>query len=98
MPTAQDFFALAVQYERTGAVQQAVYCYREVLRLRPDFAEVQANLAGLLADQGQLDEAADLMRQAARRCPTIADMHYNLGVILRKQDRHEEAVECYRQA
>jgi len=42
-------YNLGVALEQTGKIEDAIRCYQEVLRLKPDYAEAQTRLARLQA-------------------------------------------------
>ena len=77
-----------------GALARA----QQALRLKPDDAEVQNNLAIVLAQQGRLDEAAARFQQALRLRPDYPDAHNNLGIVREKQGQLDEARALYQQA
>jgi Flp pilus assembly protein TadD len=45
---------------------EAIGEYREAVRLRPDFARAQLDLASALADQGDMPGAVRALREAAK--------------------------------
>jgi hypothetical protein len=70
--------------------------WAKLLRLNPDFAPAQVNVALRLDSENRTDEAIELYRSAAQSRPDLPEVHYNLGNALDKQGRHEEAIEAYR--
>ncbi len=58
--------------------QEAVDCYEQALRLKPDYAEAYNNLGVARLAQGKLDEALACLRQALHLKPDYADAHNNL--------------------
>lgn len=81
-----------------GDAREAETCFREAIRLMPDFAEAHANL-GLLLDQGgMLAEAEQHYLHSITFNPVIGKTHLNLGVLLANQKRFEEAEAAYRRA
>jgi predicted O-linked N-acetylglucosamine transferase (SPINDLY family) len=89
---------------------EAMACFQESLRLRPDFAEAHNNLGNALCEAGRYVEAEACLRRALGICPDYPEALYNLGNVLLRQRRwkeslgnHEEAQEklteavaCYR--
>jgi tetratricopeptide (TPR) repeat protein len=73
------------------AHQQAEQCFREALRLQPDYPEACNGLGLALSAQGSLDEAAVQFRRALALNPDYAEAHNSLGYTLLEQDRLEEA-------
>lgn len=84
-------------FKDAGGTKDAEACYREALRLQPDFPDALANLGGLLIELGRFSEAEIVCRQAVALRPDFA-AQMNLGLALSGLDRFEEAVECHRHA
>jgi Tfp pilus assembly protein PilF len=57
-------------------------CYREALRLRPDYAACHNNLAVVLRERGDESGAAEHYREALRLRPEYPEAHYNYGILL----------------
>ncbi len=76
----------------------AIGCFTEALRIRPDIAETHANLGKTFSHLGRHEEAAACFRNALRLKPGYADAHYSLGVVFHALKRNEEAVASYRKA
>jgi len=68
------------------------------LRLKPDYAEVHANLGNALSDQDSLEEAENSYRLALQYRPDCAEAFYNLGILFAKRGKVLEAIGYYRQA
>jgi Flp pilus assembly protein TadD len=75
-----------------GRLDEAIYQFREAIRLNPAGAGVHDNLGAALAKQGKLDEAIRHLREAIRLDPACADAHNNLGAVLGRQGRLDEAI------
>jgi len=54
-----------------GRLDEAVESYRQVLLIRPTFAEAHNSLGNALADQGRLDEAVTCYEQAILINPSL---------------------------
>jgi tetratricopeptide (TPR) repeat protein len=78
--------------------EMSLQCYREALRLKPDFADAHNNLAVELQAQGAFEEAIGHYRQALALDPSLVDVHVNLGSALNKLGRHDEAYAQYQVA
>jgi tetratricopeptide (TPR) repeat protein len=76
----------------------AVASFREAIRLQPDYAAARLNLAVLLAQRNQLDEAEYEFKQALRARPDYALAHLNYGLMLRGAGRAADAEEQLRLA
>lgn len=70
--------------------------WRYALSSNPEIEEVRVNLAKILADRGELDEAASHCREAVRINPDYGDARNDLGFILQKQGKLDEAIKEYR--
>ncbi len=87
----------AVCHVRLGDAGEAISCWRKLLHLQPDHAEIHNNLGNLLREQNRPTEAESAYRQALGIHPDHADAHYNLGLLLHDQHRLAEAEVAYRQ-
>jgi tetratricopeptide (TPR) repeat protein len=96
----QAYNMLGVALQREGETDAALEAYRDALRIKPDYAECQINLATLLGDQGRLDEAASLFRLALRtnRAQSGLRAHTGLGAVFEKQGDLEGAADHLRRA
>jgi len=73
-------------------------CYREALRLRPDYAEAHNNLAILLRTRGEHADAAEHYRTALRLRPDYPEVHYNYALLLEARGSVTAAADHYREA
>jgi len=82
--TAQEWLLKGVALigtDRENSDEEAE-CYRQALRLRPDFAEAHNNLAILLRRRGDPTEAAMHYQEALRLRPDYPEAHYNYAALL----------------
>ena len=79
-------------------LDEAAGAYRDALRIRPDFAEAQANLSVVLKDLLRFTEAVTACNAAIRIRPDSADFRYNLGNVLAQMGRYDDAATAYRTA
>ena len=87
--------------EADGDPATAIGLYRQALvsPLSPRLTlAARLNLAALLLQQGQLEDAEQLCRQATTVAPEIGLGWYNLGLIRRRRGDIAGALEAYRQA
>jgi tetratricopeptide (TPR) repeat protein len=98
--TAEDWFlrGQAIAGAARENSEEEAECYRQALRLRPDYPEAHNNLAILLKNQGDLDAAARHYAEALRLWPKYPEAHYNYAILLEGGDRPGEAIEHFRQA
>lgn len=90
--------ALALEYERTGRLPEAMAAYEQVLQQAPAHAAVRNNYGQLLSYAGRLEEAISQFEQALRAQPALMPAHFNLGVALQKAGRHEQALAPFARA
>lgn len=69
--------------------------FRRALALRPDYVDSHVNLAGLLANAGDLDGAVSHYRQALLARPDWVDVHFALGRLFQRRHQLAEAAECF---
>jgi Flp pilus assembly protein TadD/class 3 adenylate cyclase len=82
--TAEEWFlkgAALIGTEREWSDEEEG-CYREALRLRPDYPEALNNLAVVLRARGQGAEAAQRYQEALELRPDYPEAHYNYAALL----------------
>ncbi len=93
---------LGVLSQNAGKKADAVAAYRQALTLKapaPEaLAQVQASLAGLLAQDNAADEAVTLLTQATQNDPKSAQYASDLGQVYEKQKKKDLAVAAYQKA
>src|SRR5260370_3184851 len=81
--SAEDWFALALQYEADPETfAEAADAYERVLAADPRRIDALINLGTLYYEQTNLDKAADCFRRAVELEPGNALAHFNLGSLL----------------
>ena len=73
-------------------------CYREALRLRPDYAEAHNNLAVLLRACGSPGDAANHYQEALRSRPDYPEAHANYASLLVARGSRGGAAEHFEEA
>lgn len=96
--TADDWYALGLDFEVVAALDHAKGAYRRATQLDPQHADAHVNLGRLLHAEGSIDEAEFHYRQALAAVPDDATAAFNLGVALEDLGRSEAAIEAYEQA
>ena len=79
-----------------GNNQEGLRLYQEAIAIHPGFAECRHNLALVLIDVGELQQAERELRLLLRDQPSYAQASFCLGNLLRDQHRQREAIEAYR--
>src|SRR5262245_15329733 len=62
---------------RQGCPEDAIACYRRVLELQPELAQVHNNLGNVLKSQRQSEEALACYAEALRLEPDFPEAHNN---------------------
>jgi Flp pilus assembly protein TadD len=91
-------FGRGVRYCEREAWREAIPCFREVLRLRPDYPEAYSNLGTALQECGAFDEAVQCFQAAIRLKPDYHEAHYNLGNAHKERGDLGLALDAYREA
>ena len=77
---AESYYRLAVENAQKGNLKEALSCFSEVLRIRPDHFRAHNDMGVILARTGRLDEAITHFREALRAKPDFEEARYNLKV------------------
>ena len=82
--TAEDWFrkGLGLVGTKLENSEQEADCYREALRLRPDYPEAHNNLAVVLRARGEDAESGTHYREALRLRPDYPEAHSNYAALL----------------
>jgi tetratricopeptide (TPR) repeat protein len=90
--SAQDWFALALQYEADpNSRTEAVDAYERVLASNPNHVDALINLGMLSYDGGDLEKAVACFRRAVGLEDDNAVARFNLGSVLEEKGELEEA-------
>ncbi len=81
-----------------GDYRAAAAEFRQAIKLQGDFAPFYYNLAMVLQEQGELDQAIVAYRTASLLQPNFANAHLGLGEISELQGKRDEAIREYRTA
>jgi tetratricopeptide (TPR) repeat protein len=81
-----------------GQHKQALACYRQAIALESANIYALNNMAVLLLEHSEAQEAEALCRRALSMRDDLAELHYNLGRALAVQERFPEAIAAYEQA
>lgn len=90
--SAQDWFALALQYEADpNSRTEAIDAYERVLASNPNHVDALINLGMLSYDGGDLEKAVACFRRAVGLEDDNAVARFNLGSVLEEMGELEEA-------
>ena len=81
-----------------GQLDQAIFAFKRVLAIKPDYAEAYNNMGNALKEQGKLEEAIEAYNKALAIKPDYAEAYNNMGNALKEQGKLEEAIEAYNKA
>jgi tetratricopeptide (TPR) repeat protein len=98
--SAEDWFLRGVSLigtEREWSDDEAE-CYREALRLKPDYPEAHVNYAILLRRRREEAEASKHYREALRLRPDYPEAHYNYAAVLQARGSTGGAAKHYLEA
>jgi protein O-mannosyl-transferase len=85
-------------WKQTQVWHDSEKLWRHVLSVVPESELAHANLAAVLLERNEFEEALAHDREAVRLRPASADAHFNLGVVLAAIGSADEAMEHYREA
>ena len=85
-------------YIAMQSFNQAILCYQEAIKLKPDFAEAYSNLGICFREIGKMDESIFHTRKAIKLKPDFAAAHNNLGICFFESSRLNEAHLSYQRA
>jgi tetratricopeptide (TPR) repeat protein len=91
-------FNLANHYNALGRNKDAEQQFHKIIELEPDNGEAYYSLGLLLAEEKQLEEAADYLEEAAAIIKTNPRVFYNWGLCLQHLGRQVEAEAVYLKA
>lgn len=91
-------YNLGMELAAIGEVEEAITYYRKALKMKPDYAEIHANLAmALMRNPGHEDQAIAAFREAIRLKPELWQASLNLANLLLTIPGHiEEVIQLYR--
>jgi Flp pilus assembly protein TadD/thiol-disulfide isomerase/thioredoxin len=94
----QTRFQFAVDLFDAGRFDDAEAQYRDLLGLKPDFAEAHLNLGLIHARRGEWEEAWRRYQGAAGIRADFAEAHFNLATAFERLGDAEKAASSYRRA
>jgi hypothetical protein len=93
--SAVDLYMQGMTRRVAGDYDKAIDCHLAALKLDPELAVAQYDLALLWRLQGDLDKAAAAAQEATRLKPDLAAAHLELATVRRSQRRIDEAQASY---
>jgi tetratricopeptide (TPR) repeat protein len=92
-PDATTLFSRGVQLQQQGKLNEAAEQYLAALKVKPDYAEAQANLGVILAQLGRYEEAITAYEAAYRLAPQLTPVLLNLGIAHYRAGQYARAAE-----
>jgi protein O-mannosyl-transferase len=89
---------LALTRQQIGFWKDSEAVYRHAAAVTENNYPVHDDLANILYDKGQVDEAISHFEEFVRLKPDLANSHYNLGVALFRKGRIDEAIRQLQEA
>ena len=89
---------LAIILSQQDKPVEAMFHYKESLRLNPKYANAHYNLGEFLLQQDKIEEAIFHYKEALSINPDYVDANYNLGNVLVRDGKYDEAIFHYRKA
>ena len=86
-------YNLANALAKEGRLDEAVFYYYRVLKIRSHHEKALINLGNVFAEQGEFEEAEAYYTKALDIVPFDQIAHFNLGNVLVEQGKIDEAVE-----
>jgi tetratricopeptide (TPR) repeat protein len=98
--TADEGELIFQQAEKMATIdrEKAVALYEKAAKLRPKHAETYVNLARVLADQGNYDEALEAIKRARRVRPVFPEASAVEGRIYKDAGEEEKAIASFKRA
>ncbi len=91
------FYNLGLAYEGSGEHSKAIPCFREAVRIDPEYADGWYNLAVASGKLGRERESIEYYREVLRIDPKNVKAWYNLGLACAKLGQLREAIGYFRE-
>lgn len=95
---ADAHYALGLVYRDWGKADEEIQAYKQVIRLRPDYASAYERLGSRYLKSRKYPEAVEVFKQLMALRPADANAPNNLGEAYLETGRLNEALEAFRQA
>ena len=95
---AQQHYSLGNTLWKYKKLGKAIACYRQAIKLKPDFFPAYHSLGKLLTVREKFPQAIAVYRQAVQQNPRNPQFHFCLGQALAQQKQWQPAIVQYRKA
>ncbi|MFM1782150.1 MAG: hypothetical protein RLZZ181_955 [Pseudomonadota bacterium] len=89
---------LGVSLEAQKKFKEAADSYRNILKIQPQFAEMQFNLGSVLYQMGDSEGAILNYQKAIQIKPDLVVAYFNLGIAYQSQSQFDKALSAYKKA
>jgi uncharacterized protein (TIGR02466 family) len=89
---------LGVSLEAQKKFKEAADSYRNILKIQPQFAEMQFNLGSVLYQMGDSEGAILNYQKAIQIKPDLVVAYFNLGIAYQSQSQFDKALGAYKKA
>ena len=89
---------LGFAYDKLNHTQRAITCYREAIRIKPDYADPWNNIGAIYIKSGQTEHAMVYFREALKANPYHTKALNNLAAAYYELGQPEQAITYYRKA
>ncbi|MGA2798657.1 MAG: tetratricopeptide repeat protein, partial [Thermoguttaceae bacterium] len=90
-------YNLGLIHSKKNQMQEAIYHFKQALRIRPTYLEAYINLGNSFAALNQYGPAIEQYNKVLKIKPDYVDALYNLGNALSRIDQYQEAIRRYEQ-
>lgn len=95
---ASGQYAMAVYYEQTGKVDEAIKAYEQSITIDNHYNLSRMNLALLKYRKGQIEEAKALYQKVIEQEPNYSNAYYMLGLLYHELGDSSESMKYFEQA
>ena len=95
---ARPHLNLGQQFQSSGRIDEAIREYQHALEIRPNLVAASSNLAAILLNRGQFDEAEPVLLDLTRTSPSFAEGWVNLGALYMNRREFDQALAAYDRA
>ena len=98
-PNESNLYALGGDcYAAMGHFDQAIACFKEAIKLKPDFAEAHNSCGFYYKEKHEYDNGLIYFKEAIKLKPDFAEAHNNLGICLYELGEPSKALSSHKRA
>ena len=73
----------------------AIECYKNAIRVKPNYAAIYNNLGNIFKETGELELAINNYKQAIKIKPNYSEAYFGLGLVLEEKEEFLSAIKNY---